>query len=229
MAVRKNRSKVQQQIQPQNSSLFNFFRPGESYTSLVLGIVVVIIAAVLILSFVRGRNIGTGSETQTDVSSDESIENVDGVETVGDDKVYKVQSGDDLWKIAEKVYKDGYRWSDIAKVNNLTNPNVIHVDNMLKLPEIDPAPKAEEEQAADAPSMEQEVKAATVKVSESEVDTAEAQKITGATYKVQKGDYLWEIAVRAYGDGFKWVEVAKANNITNPDVIFTGTELKLPR
>lgn len=217
MAVRKKRSRVQQ-IQPQNSGLFDFFRPGESYTSLVLGIVVVIIAAILILSFLRGKNVNTDSEIQKNASSDESAEAVDGVQTVGDEKVYKVQAGDDLWNIAEKVYKDGYKWVEIAKANSLTNPNLIYADNVLKLP--NSVQKASEMEAVVISSPNANIDTRGVAV-----DT----KITGGTYKVEKGDYLWEIAVRAYGDGFKWVEVAKVNNITNPDIIFSGTELKLPR
>ncbi|MBI2034203.1 MAG: LysM peptidoglycan-binding domain-containing protein [Candidatus Levybacteria bacterium] len=216
MAVRKKREGGQQ-IKPQNSGIFDFFRPGESYTSLVLGIVVVIIAAVLILSFVKGKKIGTDSETQTDVSSDESM--VDGVQTIDGEKIYKVQAGDDLWKIAEKVYKDGFKWVEIAKLNNLTDPSLIHVDNVLKLPNIEQK-NPEMEAVVVSPSPDAKI--------DTEVMAADA-KITGVTYKVEKGDYLWEISVRAYGDGFKWVEIAKANNITNPDIIFTGTELKLPR
>jgi nucleoid-associated protein YgaU len=49
------------------------------------------------------------------------------------------------------------------------------------------------------------------------------------TYTVSKGDSLWSIAVKAYGDGYKWTEIANANNLKNPNVIFTGTSLNLPR
>ena len=49
------------------------------------------------------------------------------------------------------------------------------------------------------------------------------------TYTVVKGDTLWEIAVNSYGDGYKWVEIAKANNLKNPNLIHTGNVLTLPR
>jgi nucleoid-associated protein YgaU len=49
-------------------------------------------------------------------------------------KTYTVKAGDDLWDVAVAVYKDGYRWSEIAKANNLTNPNVIHSGNVLNIP-----------------------------------------------------------------------------------------------
>jgi len=40
---------------------------------------------------------------------------------------------------------------------------------------------------------------------------------------------LWKIAEREYGDGFKWVEIAKLNNLKNPDLIEKGQILKLPQ
>lgn len=47
---------------------------------------------------------------------------------------YTVVKGDNLWKIAVRAYQDGYRWTEIAKVNNLTYPNIIHPGNVLTLP-----------------------------------------------------------------------------------------------
>jgi len=59
--------------------------------------------------------------------------------------------------------------------------------------------------------------------------TNDIASLTDSTYKVEAGDNLWEIAVRAYGDGYKWVEIANANNLDNPDIIHPGNELTLPR
>jgi len=33
--------------------------------------------------------------------------------------------------------------------------------------------------------------------------------ITSNTYTVVKGDFLWDIAIRTYGDGYRWVDIAK--------------------
>jgi LysM repeat protein len=47
-------------------------------------------------------------------------------------------------------------------------------------------------------------------------------------YTIKSGDNLSHIARRFYGSAEKYTEVAKANNIENPDHIRVGEELKLP-
>lgn len=46
-------------------------------------------------------------------------------------------------------------------------------------------------------------------------------------YTVQKGDTLSDISQRAYGDMNKYQDIAKGNNISNPDVINEGQRIKL--
>lgn len=48
-------------------------------------------------------------------------------------------------------------------------------------------------------------------------------------YKVVAGDSLWAIALKEYGDGFRWVELWQDNKelIVNPDLIFPGMKLRL--
>ncbi len=117
---------------------------------------------------------------------------------------YTVKVGDSLWSISEKTYKTGYNWTQIAKANRLENPGVIHAGNKLKLPSIRAAsPISEKPTVNDA--------------------------ITGNKYTVKKGDNLWNIAVRAYGDGFRYVEIAKANSLANPDLIHPNNVLAIPR
>lgn len=52
--------------------------------------------------------------------------------------------------------------------------------------------------------------------------------IYNGEYIVVKGDSLWNIAVKNYNDGYKWVEIAEKNNISNPGVIEIGDKLLLP-
>ncbi len=53
--------------------------------------------------------------------------------------------------------------------------------------------------------------------------------ISGATYEIQKGDTLWNIALRAYGDGYRWSEIARENKLSQPNLIHSGNILILPR
>ena len=45
---------------------------------------------------------------------------------------------------------------------------------------------------------------------------------------VVRGDTLWGIAKRYYGDGNRYPEIARANNIPNPDIIYVGQKLLIP-
>lgn len=51
----------------------------------------------------------------------------------------------------------------------------------------------------------------------------------GMLYKVKEGEYLYDIAVRAYGDGDRWQDIVKANNFPNPDYVAPGTVITIPR
>ena len=121
---------------------------------------------------------------------------------------HKVVKGETLWSISEDVYGSGYNWTDVYKANNLISEK-IEVGQELTLPEV----------SAKQPT-------ATKQTS---VVAAGSQTISGDSYTVVHGDNLWNVAVRAYGDGYKWVEIAKANNLGNPNVIHPGNVLTLPR
>lgn len=47
------------------------------------------------------------------------------------------------------------------------------------------------------------------------------------TYTVKKGDCLWNICKQYLGDGSKYPQIAKLNNISNPNLIYPGRVLKL--
>jgi len=56
----------------------------------------------------------------------------------------------------------------------------------------------------------------------------ETQKETKMNlYVVKKGDNLWDISVNIYGNGYKWIEIAKQNNLVNADILAVGQELSL--
>jgi len=123
---------------------------------------------------------------------------------------HKVLEGENLWMIAEKYYQSGYNWTDIASANNIANPNLIGSDQELFIPDATP-------------------KTATVLTLDETANQGSAESISGATYTVEKDDNLWNIAVRAYGDGYRWKDIAKENDLSNPGLIHPGNSLRLPR
>jgi nucleoid-associated protein YgaU len=118
-----------------------------------------------------------------------------------------VVKGETLWSIAEDSFGSGYNWVDIKSANSLKT-ETIEIGQKLTIPEVTPREPTSTK------------KVATI---------ANAQTISGSTYTVVHGDTLWNIAVRAYGDGYKWSEIAHENKLVNPNIIHTGNILVLPR
>lgn len=121
-------------------------------------------------------------------------------------KTHTVAKGENLWVIAENYYGDGFRWVDIATENKLDNASVVEEGQELTISNVE-----------------------TTEVITSNEETSSTDSISSATYEVVKGDSLWTIAVRAYGDGYKWVEIARENDLINPNIIHQGNILVLPR
>lgn len=140
-----------------------------------------------------------------DRSVQTTLEGLNTQNQVGGEHV--VVSGETLWSISEDTYGSGYNWVDVKEANSLTS-DLIEVGQKLTLPEV---------------SIKEPTAIKKVVVAEA------SQVISGDSYIVASGDSLWKISVRAYGDGFKWVEVAKANNLGNPNLIHSGNVLVLPR
>ena len=186
---------------------------SNSYKSLIYGIVTVVV-----LFIVLALGIRTMSQNKAQID-DGAVMTQKATETVTDNK-YLVLEGETLWSIAEKSYNDGFKWKDIAKANNISDPSTLEKGARLIIPRL-----ATAQEVSPSTIGEETQQALIVQQHEQQSDT----KITGNTYTTVRGDYLWEIAVRAYGDGYRWVDIARVNNITNPDLIFSGNELKLPR
>lgn len=205
---------------------------SKSYTSLAYGVLTVLVLFLLIYAGVKifshqAPSIGNnGVNTQKTVSENAS------------NREYVVKAGDNLWSISEKEYGTGYNWSLIAKANNLNNPGEIEKGQKLTIPS---APKA-----VSSNTVTQAPSAAPTKVAQKTISTPTSTpvstsgktalvngelrgEIKGNTYTVQKGDYLWEIAQRVYGDPYRWVDIAKANDLSNPDLIYSGNVFRLPR
>lgn len=170
--------------------------------SIILGTLVIIVVGALIFNYFRGISPPAEEEVKP-----EEVQLVEEGELFpeGLPTEYQVQEGDNLWKIAEKYYGSGYNWVDIAQENRLRNPNLIYVDQKLTIPR------------------------ATVIKPELAKMTIFGPVIESNQYTVERGDHLWGIAVRAYGDGFQWVKLAEANSIADPNIINPGESLNIPR
>lgn len=48
------------------------------------------------------------------------------------------------------------------------------------------------------------------------------------TYTIRKGDTLWSIAQREYGNGQKWKDIAQANPSVDPQKLAIGQQITLP-
>lgn len=189
--------------------VFDKLRLTESYTSLILGAIVVLVLGILFLIFAKShRNIQVSSTFDKEIKIAKEV-----YENSKTSSTYTVNPGDDLWSISEKVYKDGFKWNEIARVNKLENPGLIYAGDKLVIPTVTPI-VAEEKQAS---------------ITEAQIFATDNSSITSNSYTIKSGDNLWDIAVRAYGDGFRYPEIAKANNLENPSLIFSGNILKIPR
>ncbi len=56
------------------------------------------------------------------------------------EQIYTVQEGDSLWSIAENLYGDGNKWSQIYEANREaigTNPDELYPGTDLAIPPVD--------------------------------------------------------------------------------------------
>ena len=112
---------------------------------------------------------------------------------------YIVQRGDSLATIAAQF---GTTYIELARMNNIADPDVLHVGQVLQVP----APAGTEAPAdSGAP--------------------APATQPTTGTYTVQRGDSLATIAAQF---NTTYIELARLNGITDPDVLRVGQVLQVP-
>ncbi len=50
----------------------------------------------------------------------------------------------------------------------------------------------------------------------------------GVTYRIKRGDTLWDISATYYRNPWLYHKLARANSIRNPDLIFAGTRIYIP-
>jgi len=170
---------------------FKSLKMNEQKISMLLGAFVVAIVGVLIYNYFAQVNKDKMIAEQSEMSKV---------------KTHTVAKGEHLWQIAVDFYQDGYKWTEIAKANELVNPDVLTEGQVLVLPEVE---------------------STTPVVAEVEA----LPELDISRYTVKKGEFLWEISVKVYADGYQWTKIWEANKdkISNPNLIETGMVLTIPR
>lgn len=123
-----------------------------------------------------------------------------------------VQRGETLRAIADRY---GITWQEIADRNNIANPNRILVGQQLVIMTssgVSANTSADPVVAVPPPS-------------EQPTTTTTPTTATPQTHVVQPGEYLSSIA-RRYG--ISWTDIARANNIVDPNRVLVGQSLIIP-
>lgn len=177
---------------------------NEPTISTVLGALVVLAVGILVINYFRSKPQTTGSVTPS-TQTEQAQPKPGGKHTV--------DKGEHLWGIAQKYYQSGYNWVDIAQANSLANPNLLVEGTELTIPDI----PAKQNTLEASPQMTNA--------------PPSGEPIQGDNYTVVKGDNLWEISVRAYGDGFQWPKIweTNKNQIPTPNLIYPDQKITLPR
>ncbi len=119
----------QEEITTQQSFM-DLIRRYESELSTLLGVFVVIALAAALFFFIRRSSSQTAPQI-SEIGDTTSTEDL-----MGSPRTYTVQSNDGLWTIAQEVYGDGYKWTEIAKANNLESPYTLTQGQELVIPDV---------------------------------------------------------------------------------------------
>jgi nucleoid-associated protein YgaU len=115
---------------------------------------------------------------------------------------YKVQSNDNLFKIARKHYGDGQKWAKIFEANrdSMPNPNSLYVGQELLIPDI---------------TIEKEVNDNVLRTVSRSLDNRRPGNVD--THTVEAGDTLYRIAEQYYDNPGEWTKILEANEDTIED------------
>ena len=115
---------------------------------------------------------------------------------------YKVQSNDNLFKIAKKHYGDGQKWKKIFEANRdiMPDSNSLYIDQLLLIPDV---------------SVENRPKESFITQVRGRLDNERSNNVD--THTVKAGDTLYRIAEEYYDDPSVWTKILEANEDTLED------------
>ena len=141
---------------------------------------------------------------------------------------YTIRNGDNLWNIAKHFYGRGELYTHIVK----RNPSVkIHPGKELIIPVLPSGAQATSTSARTATT----TASTTNRYGNIPPGRGKAPARNSATqrsprvYMVKKGETLWRIAERMYGDPTKYVRILEANpQLTHPVKVRAGEKITIP-
>ncbi len=135
---------------------------------------------------------------------------------------HTVARGETLSSISKKYYGTPAKWRVIQEANRdvVPDPKLLRPGMKLKIPKVG-ATSLSGAEVAQTP-VERPV------LSSNSTD----ERKTSRTYAVKKGDTLYDIALRVYGDGSRWKEILAANRtvhgLQDPQDVRPGMMLVVP-
>ncbi len=98
-----------------------------------------------------------------------------------------------------------------------------------KTTEIEAVDRPASELMPETPATENTTRTETATESTTDAtDTTTDPPPPARTHTVRKGDTLWSLAMKFYGDGKRWREIAQANNIEDETKLPIGKVLTIP-
>jgi murein DD-endopeptidase MepM/ murein hydrolase activator NlpD len=115
-------------------------------------------------------------------------------------KAYVIQPGETIGSVA---LRHSTTWEDLARLNRIVSPGVVHVGLVIRVPAVEPPSRADHEGIA----------------------AAHAPAYGGREYAIHGDDTLLRLSLRTEAD--KWLLV-RANQLPSPMRLFAGRSLVLP-
>lgn len=206
-------------------NLLKSLRVNESLISTLMGVVVIVVVGSLLYSYFKQQPTVSPDDFELTLDGTPGTVNpgevVEGETPKGLPTSHRVDKGETLWAIAERYYGSGYNITDIVSANNLKSPDDIEVGQELTIPEA----SAKKQTVSDVTVEKTDESTATPSITTN-------QAITGDMYTVQGTESLWDIALRAYSDGYQWTKIYEANKDKigrNPNKLWKDLELTIPR
>ena len=226
-------------------NILKSLRLHEDTVSMIIGAIVVIIVGLIVVNFFRTRDAGETLPTGVSTESAETyvVEEGDTLWTIAE-RFY--DNGFEWEKILEANELDPNQNIEpgmelqIPDASELIASIADQIAESTPDPTVESTPEATPEPTVEPTSTPEATPEPTEEPAPEETETPKLKtladlraesgaEITGDTYEVQSGDNLWEIAERAYDDGFRWTDIANANDLANPGIIHAGNQLTIPR